>query len=117
MTFECWSIIIIVCAICVIEVRTGRNNYALPVIPIVIVPAAHLLGMAFSTRLARLVGALRPMQWYLILMVVALALACGLIALLSQAILSKRTRNAHLILGIGFSVILALIFILDTISL
>lgn len=85
--------------------------------PIVIVPATHLLGMAFSTRLSRLVGVLRPMQWYLILMVVALALACGLIALLSQAILSKRTRNAHLILGIGFSVILALILILDTVSL
>jgi len=92
-----------------------RKQFALAVIPLILVPAFHLLGYPLSPWIA---GLLDTAVWriYILIDVVGLILSCILLALLSFRIKATRNRALFLVATCTFNVILAMIFIFDLIN-
>ncbi|NCC07999.1 MAG: hypothetical protein EOM30_08155 [Clostridia bacterium] len=116
MITECAAIIAIILCMVFIFMRSGHGDYALSVLPLIIVPfvqiiapfAAHLIvGMGFSKY---------PAMTAAVIDICALALTCVCIILTSVKIKSKKNKNLYIILMCGYSVVLTCALVSQTIA-
>ncbi len=110
MAIECFVIVILIVVMSLLMLRRERKEYALSILPLVILPAVHLLspyllGWAEAyTRLDR--------QGVLVFAdAVALVVSCLLIGALAVKIEHKRARNTLVIICGLFLVVLSFILI------
>lgn len=102
MTVACLAVIAILLAMSYIYVRAGRKNYALAILPLMLVPVVHAgAGVAYSLLS-------RFLTWDFNLFaiaadVVALVAACTIFGFLSAKIETKKARMVFLIMCDGFT--------------
>ena len=116
MLFACWAIVIVLVAMAVVFMRSGKREYAVGILPLILPPAVHIV----SGLLARVLDPLLPLngaQLRIIIDLLAGLLGCLLIGFSSRNIKGRRSRNAFLVACSGFTIILTLVLIVDTMTL
>ncbi len=116
MITESISIVLIVLIIIFMLIRTKHIDYALSVLPTLIIPSGHILVGFALFAMRDIYAPLRPGMVFAFADTVLLAVTCALFALFSHKIKNKRTRNVYVWTMIGYSVILTWAFIHQTIS-
>ena len=104
MVAECFAIIIIVLAICLIYLRAGRAAYAIAVIPLAFVPAVHLLAQALSKQAQKLLP-LTALEIHIAADLLAALIACLCFGIFSTRFTDKGNRRAYLITCAAFTII------------
>lgn len=112
MVIECWAIIIVLIAVVFIFVRSGKSNYALGILPLVLVPLFHIIGYPAARLVEKLWGVARG-QTHTAIDIFALIVACIIVALVSGSIPSKKARSVFIVTCGGFMLILSWILILN----
>lgn len=114
MYIECWVIIAILLMVAYMFMRTGRKGPALATLPLAIVPFVHILS-GYPARL--LSNALNLPYPYLKMSfaVLAVVISCTIFGAISRKIPAKAVRRVYLGMCIGFSLILTLVLIYNTI--
>ncbi len=111
MVIECISIIIVLMGLVLAFLRAHRKKYAFAVIPLMILPALHLLSYPTSVYLHKFFGAAELSVQHSVT-VIALVISCLALGMMSRTFSSRRNRAVFIgICGI-YTVILALILIL-----
>lgn len=109
MLFACWAIVIVLALMFVVFMRAHKKDYALAIIPLVILPLAHI----FSRLLANALDNILPLtgvELQVAIDMTAGLVSCLLIGLTGRRIQEKRTRPDVLSLlfrlyhhpGVGF---------------
>ena len=112
MLFACWSIVVVIVAMFIIFMRAHKKDYALAIMPLVIVPLMHI----FSAILSKLLVDIFPLKDYeirVLLDLTAALVTCLLLGLSSRQIAEKRTRNALFVCCSGFIIILSIVLIVN----
>ena len=102
MQVECWSVILIVLAICVVYLKAHKNQYAFTVLPLCVLPLFHIM----SLPLAQWIHPWCPLNYNEIFIgidVIGLAL--------SKNIKNKKARIGFLVCSVLFNVILSVVLI------
>ncbi|MBC8569854.1 hypothetical protein [Zongyangia hominis] len=110
MLVECWSVILIVLAICVVYLKSHRNQYAFTVLPLCILPFAHIIGGPLSRWIHPYVP-LNHSETAVVIDLLGLALATLFLGLTSKNIRSKKARVGFLICCTLFDLILAAVLV------
>ncbi len=113
MIVDCWVIVVIILIISGVFLRSRRKDYALAVLPLAIVPLAHIV----SSPVAILASKIHPWEIADIRLgfeVTALVITGILLTQFSLQIKSKVSRNAFLVLCAAFCIILELVLIYNT---
>ena len=133
MLFACWAIVIVLLAMVVVFMRAKKKDYALAVLPLTLVPFAHIIsGVAIvplivlpfihilSNPLAHLLDPLLPLtlpELRIAVDMTAGLVSCLLIGLTARHIRERRTRNAFMICCSGFLIILTLVLVVNSLVL
>jgi len=112
MKVECVAIVFVVLGIAFTFLRANRPNYAVSVLPLLLVPLAHLGSNPVARLLIKMTG-LSTLEARVLFDVFALILACILFSLLSTSISSKKSRTVFVFCCGLFSLILTGILILN----
>lgn len=107
------SIAILAITLCMgaIFVRRQRADYAASLVPILLVPAVHLLATLLLSRYGRFVY-YGPYQLPLALAdIAALAVSCLCIILLSVKVKSKKNKQLYIVLLTGYNIVLTCAFV------
>ena len=111
MVVESVAIFGITLCILAVFIRSDNADYAVAVSPLLIIPAANLIGWP----IASLVNQLMPgNQLYLVrcfVIVLGVAAACGLIVLFSGKIKQKRKKQLYIWMCSFYSIVLACVLI------
>ena len=114
MIAESVAILGVTVCILAIFVRSGNADYAVATLPILIVPAANLLGFP----IARLLNTVIPGdQVYLLrsfIDVVGVAIVCALVVLFSAKIKSPKKKKLYVSMCCLYSILLTCVFIYHT---
>lgn len=109
MLVESICIVLILAIMVFVFMRGGRKDYALAVVPLLIVPFVHMLSslvqdvlkIALSTNVKAAAD------------VVGLAIAMAMIGLISGKMETKKSRMAYLIISGGFTAVLTIMFVMN----
>lgn len=110
MLVECWSIILIVLAICVVYLKSHRNQYAFTILPLCILPFAHIAGGPLSRWISPHIP-ISHSETAVIIDLLGLALGTLLLCLASKNIRKKKPRIGFLVCCNVFNLILAVILV------
>ncbi len=114
MITESVSIVLIVLIIVFMLVRTKHADYAISVLPTLIIPAGHIL-VTFALFASKdIITVERPSIVFAFSDIVLLSITCALFALFSHKIKNKRTKHVYLWTMISYSVILTWAFVYQT---
>lgn len=117
MIVECVAIILVILTIGVVFLRTKRKDYALSVLPLLIVPTIHIL--TSDLKIAKCIALLFSTDTYIMVIcidIISLVLSCIMIGLFSQNFKSKTARHSYTIISAVFLIILVWVFSLNSIS-
>ena len=98
MLFACWAIVIVLVAMFLVFMRAHKKEYAVAIVPLIVLPFIHIL----SNPLAHLLDPLLPLT---------------LPGLTARHIRERRTRNAFMICCSGFLIILTLVLVVNSLVL
>ena len=112
MLLACWAIVIVICAMAMVFLRARKKEYALAVLPLMLVPLFHILSGILANQLGRFIALTREELRALVDINMAL-LSCLLLGLASRGIGDKRNRNAFLLCCGGFTIILCWVLVFD----
>ena len=110
MLFACWAIVIIFLLVGFSFMRSGKKEYAVAVLPLLLVPLVHI----FSGVLAGWLQKPLPLSWLELRVILDLAaglIGCLLIGLFARQIPNSRTRIAFIWSCTGFVGILTMVLI------
>ena len=113
MLFACWAIFIVLLAMVVVFLRSGKKEYAVAILPLLIVPFMHI----FSCILSSLLSGPLPFtaaELRIMIDLTAGLVSCLLLGFASLGIEGRRTRNAFFWCCAGFVVILTLVLVTNT---
>lgn len=117
MIVECSAIILIILCMSFLMYRSsGKNGWSIGVLPLALVPAAHLAGVRFSTALGRLLPVDGVTAW-IALELAALVLTCLMVGIISRQIKRRRPRMAYLVICGVFSTVLTCVLIVRSVLL
>lgn len=111
LLFACWAIVIILGAMFIVFMRAHKREYALAVIPLILLPLVHI----GSGPLARLLGSFFPLGLRELRHAVDVTgglFACLLIGLTARRIQGRRTRLIFTACCTAFLIILTLVLVL-----
>lgn len=103
MVGESLAIIAVILVMAAMLARAGKHVFAAFTLPLISIPAFHLLGAMF-----RLSG------WMALLDVVGLAVGLGLCVLFARAFRSKKARYGYLVFCVVFLVALLAAYLMNT---
>ena len=106
MITECAAILAVTLCMVVILLRSGHGDYSASILPIMIVPAVHLIVATVFGRIHLNIGKIPYPMAIAFADITALAIACLCVFALSAKVGSKRNRKVYLILCSGYNVIL-----------
>lgn len=115
MLFACWAIVIVLLAMVVVFMRARKKEYALAVLPLTLVPFAHIV----SGVMARFLDSLIPLSFAGIRILIDLTAAlfsCLLLGFSSRGIAEKRSRRLFTIFCAGFTILLTWVLVYNTLS-
>lgn len=115
MVGESIAIIFILLCIVFVFIRSGHIDYALGVVPIILVSASHLMGVP----IAKVIYSFHGISPYLIrcfVDVAGLALACVLTAIFSTHISSSQNKKVYLVITTIYCVVLTCVYIQNLIA-
>ncbi len=116
MITESVSIIAIVLIIIFTLIRSKHADYAVSIVPTLIVPTGHIFVMAFMYVSRGFFNFARPAIIFAFADIVLLAITCALFALFSHKIKNQKTRYIYTWTMIIYSVILTWAFIYQTLN-
>ena len=115
MIFECSAIILIILMLSVLILRSGgKSGWGIAVLPLVLVPPGHIAGNWLVAPIAGLFSSSTAAAW-IGFDLIALALTCLLLGLVSYRMPSRRAKAAYLVICGGFSAILACVLVIRTV--
>ena len=113
MLFACWAIVIVLISVFIVFMRKGKREYAVAVLPLVLVPLMHIFSGVLANALA-IPLQLTASEIRVIFDITAGLVGCVLIGLFALNIKGKRTRIAFMISCSGFIIILTWVLIMNT---
>lgn len=96
MMGESVAIIAILLCIIVVFVRSGHADYAISIIPILIVPAAHIAGLPLAQLLQKTILVSQLYVARCFIDIIGLAIACLLIVVFSVKIKSTKNKKLYI---------------------
>ena len=115
MIFECCAIILIIVVMAIIVSREGRKSgWIAGILPLVIVPLGHIIGILVGTHLAKMFG-ITSTTAHIAVDLAALVVTCLIIGGVSLQIKRRRKRYAYLITCGLYSVLLTCVLIVRSI--
>ena len=116
MLFACWAIVIVLVAMFLVFMRAHKKEYAVAIVPLIVLPFIHIL----SNPLAHLLDPLLPLT--LPELRIAVDMTAGLVSYLligltARHIRERHTRNAFMICCSGFLIILTLVLVVNSLVL
>lgn len=114
MNIECWVIIIIICFLMVDFLRRKRKNYALCCLPLLITPLFHIAGNLTASHL--ITGDVASARVILITDLAATLATVLFLFFLQTTIQGKRRQALYFSFTTGYSVLLATILILISVT-
>lgn len=112
MLFACWAIVIVMAAMFIVFMRAHKKEYALAIIPLILLPLVHI----FSSLLARMLASFLPLtagELRMAIDVTAGLVSCLLIGLTARHIRGRRTRRIFSLCCSGFLIILTLVLVVN----
>lgn len=106
MITECAAILAVTLCMVVILVRSRNGDYAVSILPLTIVPAAHLIFGTIFQKLRFGFGAMPYQMSVAFADIAALGVACLCVFALSAKVKSRRNRKVYLVLCGGYNIIL-----------
>ena len=95
-------------------VRAGHSDYAASLIPILVVPFAHLVGAPLLRMMDSFLTNVPYQLSLAFLDIAAVAIACLLVILFSGKIKSGKNKKVYIILLSGYNIILTCAFVAQT---
>lgn len=114
MIAESIAIFGITVCILTIFVRSGNADYAAATLPILIVPAANLLGFPIAGLLNHIIPGNQVYLLRSFVDVVGVAIACALVVLFSAKIKSPKKKKLYIGMCCLYSILLTCVFIYHT---
>lgn len=106
MAAECISIIIVLLLVIYQYIRLNKWEFAVALLPLLLLPAVHIAGIPLSRITAKALGVERVWP-YLLLDVLATVIACILFGVSAMKLKPANYRITYLICCAGFTAILA----------
>lgn len=116
MLVESVSILAILLCIVIIFVRSGHRVAALSTVPLLLVPAVHLLAFGLSWALAPALPGVPREVMIAFADIAAVALAGVVVHLQSVKLHSKKVRRVYATLICGYNIILTCVYVYNTLS-
>ena len=110
MKLESMAILVICLAFCLIEAKSGQLGCAVADLPIGVVPGMYLLARVLASPLGKMFGLSTTHLYAATILISVVVASVGSALLCTFFIQSKKTRRAHMGLCIGFSTLLAMIY-------
>lgn len=115
MLFACWAIVIVLVAMALVFLRSGKKEYALAVLPLAITPFVHIFSAVLANALD-VVFPLSPVDLRVVIDLTAALIACLLIGVSSRNIKGRRNRNLFSVVCSGFIIILTIVLVVNTLA-
>ena len=112
MLFACWAIVIVMALMFIVFMRAHKKEYALAIVPLIILPLVHIFSAMLANLLARFLP-LAPRELRMAIDVTAGLISCLLIGLTARHIPERRTRNFFSICCSAFIIILTLVLVVN----
>ena len=116
MVTECAAILAVTLCMVVVLVRSGNSDYAVSILPVMVIPAVHLAAGLILGKLNVRIGMMPPQMLVSFVDIAALAIVSLCVFALSVKVKSKRNRKVYLILCSGYNIILTCALISQTIA-
>ena len=116
MIVESWSIIIIVLLVSFMSLHKGKTDYCIATLPLLFVPAAHLLLIPVSRRILVLWGIPRE-NLRIVVLVVVMVIAVSLYYIFSKYLDTNKAKTYYLVLCVPFTVVITILYILNILKL
>lgn len=110
MIVECITITALIAVMIVVFMRSGRPKTALSVMPLLIVPVMHILGVPLS-KLLPTFTALSELKAYFLIDILAIIVTCIFIGAFAKYFSTKKTKATYIICCGSYALILPIIFI------
>lgn len=107
---ECWVIILILSIAAYMFIRSHKKLWAGSVLPLMIVPFATIIYNPINRKIME-ISAANAQYTRIILYIVCFAAVSVWVVMWGQKLPSGKSKIAYMILGIGFTFILILIFL------
>jgi hypothetical protein len=115
MIFECSAIIVVILVMSYLIFRSGSGyGWGIGVLPLTLVPAAHIVGPQLSLVLIQLLR-IEYLTARIGVDICALMITCLLLGAISSRMKNKRSRWAYLVVCGGFSAILTCVLLVRTV--
>ncbi|MEG2204189.1 MAG: hypothetical protein RRY21_03415 [Oscillospiraceae bacterium] len=115
MIFECCAIVVLILSTSVMLSRPGKGSgYGIAVLPLLLVPLAHILGIYLSPPLGRLLP-ITAMTVYICVDLLALVATCMLLGGIATRIRRRRSRWMYLMICGGFSAVLTCVLLVRSV--
>lgn len=111
MLLECATIILVIIVAFFMLIGKGMG-YAIGVLPLLILPATHIMGKTFHLGVAKMLS-VTPTTAYMLLDILALMVACLATGVIATQIRQKSTRMSYLIICGLFSACLCCVLIVN----
>ncbi len=116
MLFACWAIVIVMAAMFIVFMRAHKKEYALAIIPLILLPLVHIFSSLLARMLARMLASFLPLtagELRMAIDVTAGLVSCLLIGLTARHIRGRRTRRIFSLCCSGFLIILTLVLVVN----
>lgn len=110
--------ILLICFVLLVAILRSKNrSSAAIVLPIAVIPAAHLFFkfLLFFAKTGTLFG-FRAGMWLAFVDIIALGVTCGIVVGLSTRIKVKKMRRAYLAVMVGYSALLCWGYVFNTLQ-
>ncbi|MDD2362366.1 MAG: hypothetical protein PHH84_05345 [Oscillospiraceae bacterium] len=112
MLFACWAILIVLLAMSFVFLRSGKKEYSVAILPLLITPAANIFSGLFSRFLDKLVP-LSSAELRVIIVLTSGLISCLLLGLASRKLSGEKTRLIFFWVCAAFVVILTLVLVIN----
>lgn len=112
MIFECFAIIAIIIAMSLIFLRVHKKEYSVGLLSLLILPVMQLLTKTIAVLITD-ISPIQPLTVKLCMIFLALIAECILLGAASVMFSSKKQKTSFLLICGTFSLVLAMIFVLN----
>lgn len=112
MLFACWAIVLVLLAMSFVFLRSGKKEYSIAILPLLITPFINI----FSGLLSRLMDRFLPLSFTELRLTITLTaglFSCLLLGLAARGISGKRTRLVFFWFCAAFVVVLTLVLVIN----
>ena len=110
MLFECAAIFSLIFVVVIIYIRSGKKDYALATVPLLILPMVNVLSYLSSGKLSSLLP-MDKFTVYAAINIIAVIVSSCIVGIMSAKFKRKATKTAYIVMSLIFNIVLAAILI------